>query len=208
MIFIILAIIISYLIGAVPTGYIFAKVLRKIDIREHGSGNIGATNVLRVVGKLPGIIVFIIDVLKGLVAVTIIPIALTVLLDGRLAMPIYIKILFGAAAIVGHMWTCFLGFKGGKGVATTAGVIVGLAPGILLAAFLVWLAVFYAWKYVSLASICASISLPIFAVIFKEHIFFICFCAILCIIGTYAHRPNIKRLIQGTESKFIKASKS
>ena len=202
--YIILALIVAYLVGSIPTGYIFGKLLKGIDIRKHGSGNVGATNVFRVVGKTPGVIVLILDFLKGLVAVTLIPMALEKVFPQSVENASIITILLGSAAIAGHLWTCFLKFKGGKGVATTGGVMAGLAPGILLACFGVWIIVFVLSKYVSLASMTAALALPVFALISGREVGFIVFCGVLCMVGIYSHRENIKRLIQGTEKKIVK----
>jgi len=197
-----LSLIAAYLLGSIPTGFIFGRVLKGIDIREHGSGNIGATNVFRSVGKIPGVIVFVIDILKGFVAVTVIPACLYRVMP-QASGPAYgyVYILLGAAAIAGHIWTIFLRFKGGKGVATTAGVMAGLSPWILLGCLGIWIIVFAAWRYVSLASITASVALPVLAVLTGKDINFTVFCAVLCMVGIYAHRANIKRLIRGTENK-------
>ncbi len=116
----------------------------------------------------------------------------------------YLNILVGASAIAGHIWTVFLKFKGGKGVATTAGVMVALAPWILLACLAIWVCIFAITKYVSLASIIASVALPVMAVLTGKSLDFILFCAVLCIVGVFAHRSNIKRLLQGEEKKIVK----
>ncbi len=204
MIYIILAIGAAYLIGSIPTAYIFGKVLKGIDIRDYGSGNVGATNVFRTVGKIPGVIVLVIDCLKGLVAVTLLPAALEKIFPQAVEAESIIYIFLGASVISGHMWTWFLRFKGGKGVATTAGVMAGLSPGILLACLGVWIAVFILWKYVSLASMSAAVALPVFAVISGRSVEYTVFCAVLCMVGIYAHRGNIKRLINGKEKKLVK----
>ncbi|MFQ5952618.1 MAG: glycerol-3-phosphate 1-O-acyltransferase PlsY [Candidatus Omnitrophota bacterium] len=202
MIYVILAAIAAYFLGAIPTGYIFGRVLKNIDIREHGSGNVGATNVFRTVGKVPGIIVLAIDVLKGFLAVTVLPLCVKTIFPDVL-LPAYTYILLGVSVIAGHIWTVFLKFKGGKGVATTAGVMAGLAPLILAGSFLVWVVVFAIWRYVSLASICAATALPIFAVISGRDLSFVIFCAVLCLVGVYSHRSNILRLIRGKEKKLL-----
>ncbi len=204
MIYIIPAIILAYLLGSIPTAYIFGKVLKGIDIRRHGSGNVGATNVFRTVGKVEGIIVLVIDFLKGLIAVTLIPFYLAKFLPEPLAYYHFnILIFLGAAAVCGHIWTVFLGFKGGKGVATMAGVVAGLSLAVLFACLGVWMLVFAIWRYVSLASIVVAVILPIFAIAFGSDLYFLIFCAIFSIIGIYRHRENIKRLIQGTEKKLL-----
>ena len=202
MIPVVLSALVAYLLGALPTGYVFGKVLKNIDIREYGSGNVGATNVFRAVGKVPGIIVLVIDFLKGFIAVTVIPLGIKGLYPS-LPLPPYVYILLGAAAIAGHIWTVFLKFKGGKGVATTAGVMAGLSPFLLAGCLAVWVIVFAVWKYVSLASIIAATALPILAVLTGKDLVFIIFCAILCIVGVYSHRSNIKRLISGEEKKIV-----
>ena len=151
--------------------------------------------------------VFVIDFLKGFIAVTALPFALQKWVFGGEPLQQYVYILLGFAAIIGHVWTCFLRFKGGKGVATTGGVMAGLSPSILIGSLLVWIAIFAVWKYVSLASIIAACTLPIFAVIAGKDVSFVVFCGILCIAGVYLHRNNIKRLIQGTESRIVKVQK-
>ncbi|HPS20148.1 MAG TPA: glycerol-3-phosphate 1-O-acyltransferase PlsY [Candidatus Omnitrophota bacterium] len=203
MLYVIIGVIAAYFLGSIPTGYIFGKVLKKIDIRECGSGNVGATNTFRSVGKIPGIIVLVIDFLKGYVAVTVLPMFVQQFFTERDLSAEYIFILFGAAAISGHIWTVFLNFKGGKGVATTAGVMAGLAPLILLLSFVCWLVIFVIFRYVSLASIIAAITLPFFAVIFQKSIMFVLFASILCIVGVYKHRANIKRLFNGEEKRLL-----
>jgi glycerol-3-phosphate acyltransferase PlsY len=202
MILIILSIIVAYLIGSFPAAYVFGKVLKNIDIREYGSGNVGATNVFRTVGRIPGIIVLVIDFLKGLLVVTIIPVILARFMPDEI-LPAYVYILLGAAVIAGHIWTIFLKFKGGKGVATTAGVMAGLAPLLMAACLLVWIVVFAVWRYVSLASIIAATALPIFAVFSGKSLSLVIFCSILCIVGIYSHRSNIRRLIRGKEKKLV-----
>jgi acyl phosphate:glycerol-3-phosphate acyltransferase len=202
MIYFLGGLIAAYLLGSIPTAYIFGKLLKNIDIREYGSGNVGATNVFRSVGKIPGIIVLLLDLLKGLAAVTLIPMFLEKLSTTTVESSSFC-IALGAAVIAGHVWTVFLRFKGGKGVATTAGVMAGLSPWLLLASFIVWVVVFGVWKYVSLASISASTSLPIFAVIGGESFYFILFCAVLCTVGVFGHRSNIRRLIRGEEKKIL-----
>ena len=199
--YVLMSIIAAYLIGSIPTAYIFGRVLKGLDIRQYGSGNVGATNVFRTVGKVPGIIVLLIDFLKGFTVVTLIPSCLEKLSHGITMDSMYI--LLGSAVIAGHIWTIFLRFKGGKGVATTAGVMAGLSPWILLAGFVVWLVVFLVWRYVSLASIAAATSLPIFAVISGRDLYFVLFCAILCLVGVFGHRSNIRRLIYGKEKKLL-----
>ncbi|MFC1570330.1 glycerol-3-phosphate 1-O-acyltransferase PlsY [Candidatus Omnitrophota bacterium] len=208
MIYTFIALLTAYLIGSIPTGYIFGKVLKGIDVRKHGSGNVGATNVFRSVGKTAGIVVLVLDFLKGFVAVVFLPRVLFRVFPGMTEGDVSLYIIMGAAAIAGHIWTCFLRFKGGKGVATTFGVMAGLFPIIFVGCLAVWVIFFSIWKYVSLASIAACISLPLLALATGEDIRIVLFTAVLCMVGVYVHRSNIKRLIQGTESKIVKVKKS
>ena len=198
---ILISLILAYLIGSFPTSFIFAKVLKRVDIREAGSGNVGATNVFRVVGKLPAIFVLLIDIFKGYAAVRFLPdLFFNSTIDANLGLELY-KILLGTCAISGHVWTVFLKFKGGKGVATTTGVLIALAPKVIGGSAIIWLLIFIIFRIVSVASIVASIFLPIFAAIFYTQTSLIIFCVILCLVGTYKHKSNIKRLIRGEEKK-------
>jgi glycerol-3-phosphate acyltransferase PlsY len=189
----------AYVIGSIPTAYIFGKIMKGIDIREYGSGNVGATNVFRVIGKVPGIIVLILDAAKGLVCVACI--APMVLFFAPVTRPELYRILIGLSAIAGHNWTLFLKFKGGKGVATSAGVAIGLIPKIFWLGFLVWLITFFISGFVSLASIIAVISIPIFTLAFGEPAEIVIFMCLLCLIIVYKHKPNIRRLARGEEKR-------
>jgi glycerol-3-phosphate acyltransferase PlsY len=204
MLWIILGTVISYLIGSIPTGYIFGRLLKGIDIRRFGSGNIGATNVLRVLGKWPGITVLILDVLKGLLPIII----LGDFILSRTTIPaelLYISL--GISCIVGHNWTVFLGFKGGKGIATTLGVLFGFAlkiPGlnlILCLLILTWLLVFTLTKIVSVASIISAVTLPLYMVSFKQSRIMIYSSIILSVFVILRHQTNLIRLFQGKESR-------
>jgi glycerol-3-phosphate acyltransferase PlsY len=194
----------AYIIGSIPTAYIFGKVLKGIDIREYGSGNIGATNVFRVIGKTPGIIVLIIDIIKGYISATYL--ASGFLYLAPVTRPELYRILIGLSAIAGHNWTLFLKFKGGKGVAASAGVVIGLIPKIFWLGFLVWLITFFITGFVSLGSIIAVISIPIFTLAFGEPVEIVVFLCLLCLIIVYKHKPNIRRLARGEEKriKFFK----
>ena len=159
----------------------------------------GATNVLRTVGKGPAIIALFLDILKGVITVTLLASIIfrfTKILDYQ-----SLRILMGLAAISGHIWTIFLKFKGGKGVATSAGVLMILCPRVLWLAVGVWLIILLLTKYVSLGSILASISLPITASITGLSIQLVMFTITLCLINTYKHKGNIVRLINGEEGK-------
>jgi len=201
MIYLCLGIVSSYLIGAIPTAYIFAKILRGTDIRGVGSGNVGATNVYRAVGKIPGFIVLVIDIIKGVIPVLVIP-QIVGGYSGSALTDTYM-ILIGASVIIGHVWNVFLRFKGGKGVATTAGVIVVIAPKVVGVAFLVWLTVFIIYRYVSLASIAAAVSLPVTALLMRKPASIIIFLLILSFMGIYKHKSNIGRLKSGEERKLF-----
>ena len=148
MINLVISLILAYLIGSIPTSFIFTKFLKKVDIRQHGSGNVGATNVFRVVGKTPAVMVLLIDILKGVIAVIFLSdVFFNNFIGMKLGLELY-KILLGACAISGHVWSIFLKFKGGKGVATTAGVLIVLSPKVLIAALIIWILVFTAFRIV------------------------------------------------------------
>lgn len=184
-----------------PTGYIFGRVLKGIDIRKHGSGNMGATNVFRTVGKIPGIVVLFLDGLKGFAAV-----ALAAGFFYRLSSPINIEwfcIASALAAVAGHIWTVFLNFKGGKGVATGAGALIALMHQVAFVCLGVWAVVFVITRIVSVASIAASLSLPIFAWAFNRPMELKILSIILCLISIYKHTPNIKRLFKGEEKRLF-----
>lgn len=197
------ALLAAYLTGAFPTSYLMARIFKGIDIRAVGSGNAGATNVLRSVGKIPAILTLFFDILKGVLAVTLVSQFFYSLgLEKDLYYDIYRGIL-GLAAICGHIWPVFLGFKGGKGVATTLGVGAVIAPGVLLPSIVIWTAVFFLSSYVSLASIAALIAFPIIAVIFNQPLYIVILGAIIAFIGVYKHKSNINRLINREENKTI-----
>ncbi len=192
----------SYLLGAIPTSFIMAKFFKGIDIRKVGSGNVGATNVLRAVGKMPALITLVIDILKGVVAVTFIANFFYIYFDATLDRGLY-KAILGLVVICGHVWTIFLKFKGGKGIATTIGVLGALAPSVFLPSIIIWLIIFFLTNYVSLASIGMSIALPIFAAIFDKPFYVIALTVTICILTSYKHKENIKRLLKGEENKTI-----
>ncbi|MBL7158784.1 MAG: glycerol-3-phosphate 1-O-acyltransferase PlsY [Candidatus Omnitrophica bacterium] len=203
MVGLLISLILAYLLGSVPTSYIAARLLKRIDIREHGSGNVGATNIFRVIGKVPAIIVLFIDIFKGFAAVVFLPeFFLNNFIGVRLGLELY-QILIGMFAIAGHVWNPFLKFKGGKGVATTAGVLLALSPGVAAGSLIAWCAVFSILRIVSVASIAAAVFLPVFAVLFNKSIYLVLFCVILCVIGTYKHKANIRRLLRGEEKKLF-----
>ncbi len=195
-------IIIAYLVGSIPTAYLIAKRIRGIDIREHGSGNVGASNVFRVVGKGWGSAVLVTDVLKGWVITALL--APTAGAFPELS-PAFKQFLFGAAAIAGHTWTPWLKLKGGKGIATSAGALFGIFPFATIIALLIWGVCFLIWRYVSLASIAASASFPFLLLILYRDIesFPAIFLISLLLVGLliYNHRANINRLRRGEEPR-------
>jgi len=195
------AIILSYLIGAIPTAFLAGKFIKGIDIRTIGSGNVGATNVYRSVGKFWGFVVLFVDIMKGVLPVLVIPYFLKVS-EGVIRPDIY-KIIIGMFAIIGHVWTVFLRFKGGKGVATTAGVLVVLAPKVVGIAFLIWVIVVSISRYVSVASIIAAFSLPITAWILGKPHEITLFLMLLGAVGIYKHKANMARLMKGKENKIF-----
>ena len=193
---------VAYLIGSIPTGYLVAKRVRGIDIREQGSGNIGATNVFRTVGKEWGSAVLLSDMLKGWLVTAIV--APTADAFPELATPIR-QFIFGAAAIAGHTWTPWLKLKGGKGVATSAGALFGIFPFATVIALLIWALCFFIWHYVSLASIVAAASFPVLLILLYRQIesFGTVFITSIALAGLliYNHRANITRLKQGEEPR-------
>ena len=198
----ILTVLIAYLLGSVPTGFLVAKT-RGVDIRSLGSGNIGATNVFRVLGKSAGAFVFLADAAKGYLAVLVIAKVFCALFDpaaGPTARD-WFDICGGAAAILGHNFSCWLRFKGGKGIATSAGVLVALVTVPLLIILGVWIIVFALTRYVSLASVSAAFALPFAAWAVGKDSTLILVTAALAALAIYRHKANLRRLINGTENR-------
>lgn len=189
-----LNIVIAYLLGSIPTGYWLGR-MKGVDIRKFGSGNIGMTNVLRVLGKPYAVLTFIVDVGKGAVAVTLVPYLL------QTNEP-WMKVLAGLAVVCGHNWTIFLKFKGGKGVATSAGVFLGLAWLPTLLVILIFTIIVGITRYVSLGSMIAAVCFPILMLLFHQHLLYIILSILLAFFIIIRHRSNIKRLLAGTENKF------
>ena len=215
-----IAVLVGYLLGSIPFGYVVGK-WRGIDIRQHGSGNIGATNVFRTLGRKWGILVFALDVLKGVVAVRIAMDGLathsTFWFSLKLAHPSaafgvhdvpiaqFLGILAGLGCFLGHCFPIWLGFKGGKGVAVGAGILIGLTPWTALLGLAVWGIAFKISRYVSLASILAAISLPIILWVMERRLDAIFwFTLVISLLAIWRHRGNIQRLLAGTESRFEK----
>lgn len=191
--------IIAYFYGSIPFGVIIGKSLKGIDIRETGSGNIGTSNAFRALGPLGGSLVFLADTSKGVLPV--IGIAMLLQCIENAPPTIYGQIACGICAIIGHNYSIFLKFKGGKGIATSFGVFVAINWYIALICIAVWGIVVLTTKISSLASIIAAICLPICALIFRQSIEFCVFSTFAAILAVYAHRANIKRLLNGTELK-------
>jgi acyl phosphate:glycerol-3-phosphate acyltransferase len=207
----------AYLLGSIPTGFLVAKA-KGIDIQKSGSGNIGATNAMRVLGKPAGIFVMIVDCAKGYAACTFLaPLIFNWLSSGFsnpapgfLNEPIELQwrlyVIAGIFAVLGHNYPCWLKFKGGKGIATTGGVYLALAPGALGIALMVFILTVLITRYVSLASIVAAIVLPIAVWFTKENLFLESVTIALCTLAIYKHKSNIQRLMAGTESRLGKKS--
>lgn len=182
----------AYFIGSIPTGLLLGKAFG-VDVRKSGSGNIGATNVYRTAGRSLGILTLVGDCLKGL---------LPVLLARYLDLPVLWLAAVGLAAFLGHVYTVFLGFKGGKGVATGLGVFLGLSPVAVLLAVVVFAFVLWQWRYVSLGSIVAAVAMPLLVAMLDHRVVMIAVTAVISSIIVQKHRDNIGRLQAGTESKF------
>ena len=193
------AFILSYILGSIPTSFLMGKMIKKIDIREHGSGNVGATNALRVLGTKIGIITLIIDIGKGILAVIL----------GKMIVtdPSNIVVIaFGLLAILGHIFTIFLKFKGGKGVATAAGVFIALSPQAIGIALLVFVLTVWISKYVSLGSILAALVLFGVELYWNitnsfQNIELLIFVFIIAAFIIIRHKSNIKRIIAGNENR-------
>lgn len=193
----------GYFLGSCPNGFLISKACG-VDIRECGSGNIGATNVLRVVGKKPGYLVFFLDVLKGFIAVRL---AFELASVAQVAEPDLVSVVGGLACILGHTFPVWLHFRGGKGVATSAGVLMGLMPIAVVSVFMIWLALFKITRYVSVASIVAAAMLPIFVSVYLRFDLLtgralFPFSILIAGVVIWRHRSNMRRLLAGTEARF------
>ncbi|MFA5350338.1 MAG: glycerol-3-phosphate 1-O-acyltransferase PlsY [Candidatus Omnitrophota bacterium] len=205
MLWIIAALVASYSLGSIPTAYLFGRILKGIDIRKVGSGNVGATNAMRALGRGPGITVLLLDILKGFIVVVFLG---DYFVNKQIFIQEYnLRIIMGLCSICGHNWTIFLRFKGGKGIATTFGVLLGLAlrlPGlgvVIGVLVLIWLIVFMTWRIVSLASIMAAIIFPILILFLKLPAILVIVSFILCIFVIIRHRSNLSRIIRGKEPR-------
>ncbi|EAQ69506.1 glycerol-3-phosphate acyltransferase (GPAT) [Synechococcus sp. RS9909] len=191
-----LSLLLGYLLGSIPSGYLAGRWCKGIDLRSIGSGSTGATNVLRSVGKGPALVVFLVDVAKGAAAVLL---ARALSQDATLAN--WIEVGAGLAALAGHIWPVWLGFKGGKAVATGFGMFLGLAWPVGLACFGVFLAVFSLSRIVSLASVIAAISLPLLMVAGSDRLANVLIALVAMVLVLWRHRSNLQRLIEGTEPR-------
>lgn len=206
-------VILAYLVGAIPTSIIVSKAVKGIDIRQHGSGNAGGTNVMRVLGWKHGVMVILLDALKGVLAVVVIarlhygglPFANVSPFDDFTL----VQIIAGISAVIGHIWTVFAGFKGGKGIATALGMLLMIVTIDMLIAVGVFLIVVTLSRYVSLGSIVAAASVPL-TMIFRENILhdsiigyntLLPFVIAVSLLVIYTHRKNVVRILNGTENK-------
>ena len=183
---------IGYLLGAIPSGYLAGRWLKGIDLRDCGSGSTGATNVLRNVGKGPALAVFLIDVSKG---------ALAVLLAKSFGLSDWLQVLAGLAALAGHIWPVWLGWKGGKAVATGFGMFLGLALPVGLACFGLFMTVISIFRIVSLSSVVAAIGLPLLMLLSGGSSAYVVVSLVASLMVLWRHRSNIERLLAGTEPK-------
>lgn len=185
----------SYLLGSIPSSYLAARWTRGIDLREHGSGNLGATNTFRVLGPRIAAPVMVFDVMKGFLPTLLFP-----RWDGSAVWSW--ALLYGAAAILGHMFSVYMHFRGGKGVATAGGVFLALAPQAVLPALVVWLVMLRIWRMVSLASIGAAITLIVALAVTEDRMPVLVLGVVVASLVIYAHRRNIGRIIRGEEFRF------
>ena len=183
--------VLAYLIGAVPFGVVVGKLFYGVDVRKHGSGNVGTTNVFRVLGKRAGVVVLVCDMLKGFIPAFI---------AAQFFNP-WAAIFIAAAPVVGHMFSIFLKGRGGKGVATGAGVVLALVPLAFLIILVIWLTLVVTTRYVSVASLVASFLVPVLVIAFGHPLPYEIAAVLVSIIVWWAHRGNISRLIHGTESR-------
>jgi len=200
-----LALLASYLLGAVPFGLVLARLVKGVDLRTVGSGNIGATNAMRVLGKPLGLLAFLLDFAKGAVPVVLCAPrigAVPASLFGPEGPALLPEVLCGAAAVLGHCFPVYLGFKGGKGVATACGAIVAIDWPVFVVAGLVWVALAFTLRYVSLASLAMGVAFPILAYVRKPGApAFVAGCAALAALIVVRHRANVARLLNGTEPR-------
>jgi glycerol-3-phosphate acyltransferase PlsY len=206
-------IILSYLVGSIPTSIIVSKLVKGIDIRNFGSGNAGGTNVMRILGWKQGVLVILLDALKGVIAVIFVARLHQGAVPFENATPFddftLVQIMAGIAAVIGHIWTVFAGFRGGKGIATALGMLLMIVTVDMLVAVGIFIIVVTLSRYVSLGSIIAAISVPL-TLIIRENIFHVDvpgyntllpFVIMVSLLVIYTHRKNVVRLLNGSESR-------
>ncbi|PIQ08286.1 MAG: acyl-phosphate glycerol 3-phosphate acyltransferase [Ignavibacteriales bacterium CG18_big_fil_WC_8_21_14_2_50_31_20] len=215
----IVVVILSYLVGSIPTSIIVSKMVKGIDIRHHGSGNAGGSNVFRILGWKYGLFVILLDALKGVIAVLLV----SRLYFGSFPFPnatpfddfTLVQIIAGIAAVLGHIWTVFAGFKGGKGIATGLGFLVSIVTIDMLLGLVVFAIVVAVSKYISLGSLSAAVSVPLFMII-RENIFgvdisgyhtILPFTIFLAFLVMYTHKANLTRIFSGNENKISLSKK-
>ena len=193
---IVVALVVSYLIGSIPSGFLLVRQVKRVDLRTVGSGNVGATNALRAAGVPAGAAVFLIDVLKGWLAVTLV--AGWLMSEPSPAA----RLGCGLAAVAGHNFPVFLRFRGGKGVATTIGMLLGAMPLIAAATLAVWGVVFLLSRYVSVASMALATTIPVLQLLAQHALGQVLLGASLALLIVLRHHGNIRRLLQGTEHRW------
>lgn len=200
MILIFIFIILAYLIGSIPTALWIGRSFHGVDVREHGSNNAGATNTFRVLGRKSGWFVLTIDILKGLIASSL---PLIFAKDYSYNQLLLFQISTSIVCILGHIFPIFAQFRGGKGVASSLGIIIGLNPASACISLLIFLVIFLIFRYVSLGAIIASITYPFvsYFIVKEESSLMIIFTTLLGLLVVFAHRKNIRRLMNGVESK-------
>ncbi|MBT9158279.1 MAG: Glycerol-3-phosphate acyltransferase [Firmicutes bacterium] len=187
-----ITVVVAYLLGAFPTAFVVGK-LRNIDITKHGSGNIGGTNAMRVMGLGPGVLVMVADVFKAALP--------TYIAAHLLPLETWQVMTVALSTVIGHNWSVYIGFRGGKGIACTIGACAVLFPAVLLTGFAVFALTIAITKYVSLGSLVMMTSMPILLGLLGYRLEYILFALCILVIGTYRHRSNIQRLLKGTENK-------
>lgn len=195
-----IAVTCAYLLGSIPTGYLITRRFTGVDVRSAGSGNVGATNVARVAGKFAGLAVLVLDAVKGTIAVTLVPQLITRAAGTQ--PPSHWVMWCGLAAVVGHDWPCWLKFSGGKGIATSLGVLLGAAPMVAGWCVVVWGILFAVSRTVSLSSIVTAVVAPLLLLLLHYPWTWILWGILLGSIAVLRHNSNIQRLLQGTEQKF------
>jgi glycerol-3-phosphate acyltransferase PlsY len=202
-----IAMAIAYLVGSIPTSVWWGRAFFGIDVREHGSRNAGATNTFRVLGPKAGVPVLLIDILKGFLPVRLLPNFTE--LEPDTAPWMWFRVALVSAAVIGHLYPVFAGFKGGKGVATSLGGVLAVHPGAAAICVAVFAVVFLLSRYVSLGSLCAAVAFPLAViVVYKEFSAVkIGFAVVLCLLVFYTHRENIGRLLRGEENRMSLAGR-